>query len=229
VYADILTMIKSLSALLRNVFRKLRRSVELNKYDDFTIAEYFRKQGAVVGDDTRIEVRTLGAEPYLVKIGNHCTIAPNVSFLCHDGAAWIFTDEIPSMQKFGTIEIRDNCFIGMNAILIGNNITVGPNAIVGAGAVVTKDVPEGAVVAGNPARVVSTIDKFKEKALRRWEGQRPSGYFADLADGVKYDPAYIQKIKTREMHKLREHLMEVCWEKRGTDGSSSSPQKGLGE
>ena len=224
-----LTMIKSLFAVSRNAYRKLRRSIELNKYNDFTISEYFRKQGAVIGENNRIEVRTLGAEPYLVKIGNHCTIAPNVSFLCHDGAAWVFTDEIPSMQKFGTLEIRDNCFIGMSAILIGNNITIGPNAIVGAGAVVTKDVSEGVVVAGNPARVVSTIDKFKEKALRRWEEQRPTGYFADLAAGVKYDPAHIQKIKVREMDKLREHLMQICWEKKGTDHSSNSPQKELGE
>lgn len=186
--------------------RKFKKSIELNRYDDFTIAEYFRGQGALIGENNRLEVRSLGAEPYLVRIGNHCTIGPNVSFICHDGATWLFTEEIPGLQKFSTIEILDNCFIGMNAVLLGN-IKIGPNSIVGASAVVTKDVPPNAVVAGNPARVVSTVEQYKEKVLRLWAHQRPQGYFEDLEDGKRYSPAYIQQMKYRELPKLREHLI----------------------
>lgn len=186
--------------------------MELNRYNDFTIAEYFRKQGAIIGAESRILVRSLGQEPYLIKIGKHCTIAGNVTFLCHDGATWLFTEEHPSLQKFGTIEIKDNCFIGINAMLMGN-ITIGPNAIVGAGAVVTKDVPEGAIVAGNPARVVSTVDKFKEKALKLWELQRPAGYFTSLEQGRRYSPAEIQHMKSKEMMLLQEHLKNLYQKK----------------
>jgi serine O-acetyltransferase len=58
-------------------------------------------------------------------------------------------------QKNGkkAADIGDNVRIYANACLLGD-INVGNNAIIGAGAVVTKDVPENAVVAGNPAKVI---------------------------------------------------------------------------
>lgn len=49
--------------------------------------------------------------------------------------------------------IGKRCFIGANAIIMPG-LRVGDNVIVGAGAVVTKDVPNGCIVAGNPARVI---------------------------------------------------------------------------
>ncbi|MBW4545080.1 MAG: serine acetyltransferase [Symplocastrum torsivum CPER-KK1] len=52
-------------------------------------------------------------------------------------------------------KIGDNVDIGANVVIIGS-ITVGNNAVIGAGSVVVKDVPEGAVVVGNPARVIRT-------------------------------------------------------------------------
>lgn len=51
------------------------------------------------------------------------------------------------------IVIRDNVWIGYGAQIM-SGVTVGSDSIVGAGAVVTKDVPEGTVVAGVPARVI---------------------------------------------------------------------------
>jgi putative colanic acid biosynthesis acetyltransferase WcaB len=49
--------------------------------------------------------------------------------------------------------IGDNVDIGSNCVIIGN-IYIGANALIGAGSVVTKDVPENAVVGGNPAKVI---------------------------------------------------------------------------
>lgn len=54
-------------------------------------------------------------------------------------------------------KIGDNVDIGANVVIIGA-ITVGNNAVIGAGAVVVKDVPENAVVAGNPARIIRLLD-----------------------------------------------------------------------
>ena len=169
---------------LINIFRRLTNRYRLASYNDFTIAAYFRDQGARIGDDCRILVRTLGAEPFLVRIGNHCTIAGDVVFACHDGATWVFTEELPSLQSFGTIEVLDNCFIGYGAILLPG-IRIGPNAIVGAGAVVTKDVPPNTVVAGCPAKPLCSLETYKQKIIATWNEQRPDGYFADLKDGVR--------------------------------------------
>ncbi len=54
-------------------------------------------------------------------------------------------------------KIGNNVDIGANVVIIGA-ITIGDNAVIGAGAVVVKDVPEGAVVVGNPARVIRQVN-----------------------------------------------------------------------
>jgi len=46
-------------------------------------------------------------------------------------------------------------------------VTIGEGAMIGAGSVVTKNVPAGAIAAGNPARVMRTVDKGKKKETRR--------------------------------------------------------------
>lgn len=56
------------------------------------------------------------------------------------------------------VEIKDGSWIGANAIILPGVRSIGPNAVVGAGAVVTKDVPPNTVAAGNPARVIRTLD-----------------------------------------------------------------------
>ena len=62
------------------------------------------------------------------------------------------------------IKIGNDVWIGVNVTILPG-VTIGENAVVGAGAVVTKDVPDNAVVVGNPARVIRYLDadKFKNK------------------------------------------------------------------
>jgi len=200
--------------IFRVLYAKLRRSIEMSRYDDFTIAEYFRQKGAQIGEGNRLEIRNLGPEPYLVKIGNHCTVAPNVSFLVHDGATWLFTEEDPSLQKFAPIVIEDNCFIGMSSIIMGG-VTVGPNSVVGAGSVVTKDVPPGTVVAGNPARHLCAIDEYREKVVKAWAAQKPPGYFDGFEKGRRCAPSHIYQAKKRDSGLLKGHLKEKFWGGKG--------------
>ena len=62
----------------------------------------------------------------------------------------------------GSIEIFDNVFIGTNTTILPNK-KIGPNCIVGGGTVVSKDVTEGTVVAGNPMRIIESFDDFVKR------------------------------------------------------------------
>lgn len=136
-------------------------------------AAYLKKKGifAEFGDDVRYASNTIPAEPYLVKIHNNVRIAANVHIITHD----IIDGMLANTEKWkghgefsfhmGTIEIFDNCMIGSCSIILPN-VKIGPNSIVGAGAVVTKDVPEGTIVAGNPARVIGYYDDYAVKRIK---------------------------------------------------------------
>lgn len=138
---------------LRHLWRDLRLAV-------------LRRRGLRYGRDCRFiePLPKILNEPYLVAVGNHCTISSGTVFITHDGATWLFRDEpqYKDLKYYGQIEIHDDCFIGARAIILPG-VSIGPNAVVGAGAVVTKDVAPGTVVAGNPARFICTIDQYKEK------------------------------------------------------------------
>ena len=197
---------------IKYLINRIKNYFELRKYNDFTIAEYYRKLGAQVGEDCRIQVKGLSSEPYLVKIHNHVTIASNVALITHDGGCWVFRDEYPDLNVFGKIEIMDNCFIGMGSMIMPN-VVIGPNSIVGAGAVVTKDVPPNTIVAGIPARVISTIDQYKKKCLETWAKQQPDDFFIEKKK--KYTGEEIYQLLSTEKYQniLKKHLMNYFWRK----------------
>jgi acetyltransferase-like isoleucine patch superfamily enzyme len=91
----------------------------------------------------------------MVTIGNNVFVGPNV----------VFTDDPHPMGcpkykecKKGAV-VEDLARIGANSTILPG-IRIGRNSLIGAGAVVTKDVPENTVVAGNPAKVIKTIDQL---------------------------------------------------------------------
>lgn len=193
--------------LFRYIKNWLAEKLELRKYNRFTIAEYFRKQGAQIGEGCSIIPPSLGTEPYLVKIGNHVTIARAVLFITHDGGAWIFRNEIPDIQVFGPIIIEDNCVIGANAVLFPN-IRIGQNSIIGAGSVVISDIPPNSIALGVPARAFGSVEKYKEKCVTRWYEQRPP----DVIIEERADWWTSKHYKENRM-KLRKHLTKLFWEK----------------
>lgn len=134
--------------------------------------EYLRRQGVRIGQACSIytESHNFGTEPWLIEIGNHVTVGQGVMFITHDGTSRLFRDRLPGMNpfgnRFGTVVIRDNCFIGNNAILLPG-VEIGPDSAVGAGSVVTRCVPPRTIVAGNPARPIKTLDEYIERYCQR--------------------------------------------------------------
>ncbi len=90
------------------------------------------------------------------RTGRFCVLNRGAS-LGHDLVAEDFVTFGPSCVVSGSCTVRRGAFLGSGAILVPG-VTVGANAVVGAGAVVTTDVPDRAVVAGNPARVIRIAD-----------------------------------------------------------------------
>jgi acetyltransferase-like isoleucine patch superfamily enzyme len=134
--------------------------------------EYLRYLGVRIGQGCSVytDPHNFGTEPWLVEIGNNVTLGQSVLFITHDGTSRLFRDRLPGMSpfgnRFGTVVIRDNCFIGDNAILLPG-VEIGPDSAVGAGSVVTKTVPPRTIVAGNPARPIRTLDQYIESYLQR--------------------------------------------------------------
>lgn len=135
-----------------------------------------RKWGVKVGKGCYINPPCrFGVEPYLISIGNDCVLAGNNTFITHDGAIRIFLTskvykEIGTL--FGPIAIRDNCFLGYQAIILPN-VIIGPNSVVGAGSVVTKNIPPNTIYAGNPAKFISTYDEYLQKCKLKSTGNIP--------------------------------------------------------
>ncbi|OAH59105.1 hypothetical protein AWH49_04680 [Domibacillus aminovorans] len=125
-----------------------------------------KKEGLIVGEKTRIlGIPHFGSEPYLIRIGKRCTITSGVKFITHDGGTWVFREwsEYKDVKKYGKIQIGDNCFIGVNSIIMPN-VVIGDNSIIGAGSIVTKSFPNNSVVAGVPAKFIMSLEEYMEKS-----------------------------------------------------------------
>jgi acetyltransferase-like isoleucine patch superfamily enzyme len=114
----------------------------------------YYKNRLVIGDDTWIGQGVFFHAAGGITIGRSVGVGPFVKILTsyHDEAG----RDVPILAApltFAPVVVEDDCDLGVGAILLPG-ITVGRGVQVGAGAVVTRDVPPYAVVAGNPARVL---------------------------------------------------------------------------
>ncbi len=130
---------------------------------------YARTLGVKIGQNCRfwgITPYTFSTEPWLITIGNNVYITGEVQFITHDGGTLPFRREVPDLEWTAPIVVGNDVFIGIRAIILPG-VAIGDHCIVGAGAVVSKAVPSNSVVAGNPARVVKTADKYFEQLKRK--------------------------------------------------------------
>lgn len=137
-----------------------------------SLVNYLRRKGVRIGENCDLLNRgeNYGSEPWLIEIGNYVTLTYGVTLITHDAASRLFRSTLPGSSRygnrFGPIRILDNCFVGINSIILPD-VTIGPNSIVGAGSVVVKDVPPNTVVAGVPARNIATLDEYIEKYIQK--------------------------------------------------------------
>lgn len=123
--------------------------------------KYLRKSGLTIKEGCRIYSDIVTSEPFLIEIGENVTISTDVTFVTHDNSIIKVNKDLPNL--YGKIRIGNNCFIGERAILM-YGVSIPNNTILAAGSVVTKSISEERVIlGGNPAKVISTWDKFYDK------------------------------------------------------------------
>lgn len=112
------------------------------------------------------------------KIGNYCSIAPNVTIGPGEHPMDLISTKVSVMEKAGyranliekPIEIKNDVWIGANVVVL-RGVTVGNSTVLAAGAIVNKDVPDFAIVGGVPAKILGY--RFDEKmrmeiSMSRW-------------------------------------------------------------
>lgn len=98
-----------------------------------------------------------------VTIGDNCLLAPNVAI--YTAGHPVYPTTRNSGFEYGkAVSIGDNVWIGGNTVVCPG-VHIGSNVVIGAGSVVTKDIPDWTIAAGNPCRVIRKITEEDKKKL----------------------------------------------------------------
>ncbi len=154
-------------------FRRIAEDVKIGK--DVIIRDFVNLYGCTIGDNSRIgtfvEIQKNAVIGRNTKISSHSFICEGVTieddvFIGHNVS--FINDKYPrSTNEAGVLQteadwkvietrVKRGASIGTSSTILCG-VTIGENAIVGAGSVVTRDVPAGAIVAGNPARLLRKV------------------------------------------------------------------------
>ena len=107
---------------------------------------------------------SFSSEPYLITLGNHVRVSFDVAFITHDGGTHILRKKYPNASIYGKIIVGNNVFIGARSIIMPG-VTIGNNCIIAAGSVVTKDIKDGHIVGGVPAKLISLTNDYEKKHI----------------------------------------------------------------
>ncbi len=166
---------------IKNIIRLIRGEVSTGQLikRGLTVGNNFNRQGHCIIDPSHC---------WLIEIGDNVTMATGVYLLAHDASS----KNVCGYTKIGKIIIGNNVFLGAYSIILPN-VTIGDNSIVACGSIVTRDIPSNVIVAGNPAKIISTIADYKKKMKNK------------MKQSIIYDDSYligrITKGKKEQMKK----------------------------
>lgn len=106
-----------------------------------------------IGAHTYINRHTFLDATLSLRIGQHCAIGPGCYLTDHDHGQAMGLPPLAQPMVAVPTQLGDRVWLGANVVVL-KGVTIGNDVIVGAGSVVTKDLPQGAIAVGNPARVI---------------------------------------------------------------------------
>ncbi len=147
-------------------------------YTKFFKPEFFN--GCKHGKNFRSNSYIDGLFPDLIEIGDNFISAPGSRILSHDASLLLFAKK---MRAEKTV-IGNNVFLGADCLIMAG-VKIGNNVIVGAGSVVTKNIDDNSVVAGNPARYICSVDDYVKKCEQKNCLYEISDEFRDAIENSK--------------------------------------------
>ena len=145
----------------------LKKIIYREKATSESYIAYIRSLGVQIGEECTIYSPTKIlidlTRPWLINIGNNVKITEGVTILTH-GFDWsvlkgVYGDILGSS---GGVKIGNNVFIGMQTTIL-KGVHIGNNVIIGANSLVNKDIPDNCVAAGNPCKVIMSLEEYHEK------------------------------------------------------------------
>ncbi len=139
---------RSIDAVLRRFYRKFLKPDSV---------QALKKRGLTIGKRPNIQygVDIDWSHCWHISIGDDVTLAPRVHILAHDAS----TKKHLGLTRIGKVEIGDRVFIGASSIVLPG-VTIGSDVVIGAGSVVSRNIPTGVAAAGNPAKVICSLDDY---------------------------------------------------------------------
>ncbi|HVP31957.1 MAG TPA: acyltransferase [Myxococcota bacterium] len=180
-----------------------------------------RALGMQIGEDVNLPASTWidTSHCFLISIGDHCGFGEECLILAHDAQM----DEYLDAARIGRVTIHESCHVGARTTILAG-VEIGPRTLVGANSVVSQSLAADTVCAGNPARVLCSLDEYLERHRARMR-ERPTFDYtrydiraltaerrAELVAAVQDGDAYITGGRAAEL--------------RGEGGTARTPTSG---
>jgi maltose O-acetyltransferase len=172
---------------LYNQARKIKNDFEVKR--KIKRWENLRGMGMVIGKGVNLPASTWidVSHCFLISIGDNCGFGDLCIILAHDA----MPNEYIDSTRIGKVIIHESCHFGVNTVILPG-VEIGPHSIVGANSVVATNIPPRTVAAGNPAKVVCTLDEYLERHKKAMTTKPVFQY-------KQYDIKYITAEGKREM------------------------------